>query len=76
MKHLPADTIIKYVYINEPEVIYEVVDNSREYVKEDPVFSNLHFKEDQYCNILSCYEPKKGTSVANDTLLWLSQVSL
>lgn len=70
---LPADTVIEYVYVYQPEVIYEMVDNSVNYDQKESSFENLHFKEDQYCNIMSCFEPKKGKSVAKDTLLGLIQ---
>ena len=72
-EQLPADTIIEYVYVYQPEVIYEMVDNSNNYDQKESSFENLHFKEDQHCNIMSCFEPKKGKSVAKDTLLGLIQ---
>lgn len=73
---LLADTVIEYIYINQPEVIHEAVDNSSNYVQEDPSFENLNFREYQDCSIMSCYEPKKGMSVANDTLLVWTQNGL
>lgn len=75
-EQLPGETVVKYIYVNEPKIINETVDNSNSYKPEEPSFEHLHFREDQYCTIMSCYESKKGKTVANDTLLWLSQVSL
>lgn len=72
-EQLPGDTVIEYVYVYQPEVIYEMVDNSINYDQKESSFENLYFKEDQYCNIMSCFEPKKGKSVAKDTLLGLIQ---
>ena len=72
----PSDTVIEYVYVDKPEVIYEIVDNSKPYFKEDPSYENLYFKEDPYCNIMSCYEPTRGNTVQNDTLLLLIQDGL
>lgn len=66
---LPGDTIVKYIYVNEPEVIYQVVDNEPSYTREEPNYDLISVPQDQYCNIMSCYEAKKGNSAAND--MWL-----
>ena len=64
---LPGDTLVKYIYRNNPEIVYEVAD----YKEEEPSYENLLFREDEHCQIMSCYEPKKGVPVVNDTLLRL-----
>ena len=73
VEHSPADTVIEYVYVDQPDVVFEVVDNSTLYFEEDPTYEDLYFREDPYCNIMSCYEPSKGNTVENDTLLALIQ---
>jgi len=73
---LPSDTVVKYVYLNQPEVIYETVDNTDNYPKEAPNYDHLYFREDQHCQIMSCHEPKKGKSVAEDKWIKLAPQDL
>ena len=75
-EQLLADTIVKYVYVQEPTEKQVVEDNSTTYSQPEPSFENLHFREDAYCNIMSCYESKKGVSAANDEWLKLVQNGL